>query len=239
MFARTTFDGLFPDEPPGPTTERRVCMRRSSVSVAAVGVVAAFALAACGSSGGGGTNSSPPANNPGGATTPATQPTTGAATTGGTSGLPNGHGVKVGILLPDTISSPRWVSADPNALSADCKKYGLQCQIANAQGDPSKMKAQANQMESNGIKYLVVVNLSPASGAAIEQQAAKAGITPIDYDRLTPGGGAALYVSFDGVAVGKAQGQALTQCPQVKGKKSVQYVEIDGAKTDNNATLFH
>ena len=27
---------------------------------------------------------------------------------------------KVGILLPDTASSPRWVSADPNELSKQC-----------------------------------------------------------------------------------------------------------------------
>jgi D-xylose transport system substrate-binding protein len=60
----------------------------------------------------------------------------------------------------------------------------------------------------------------------------------VDYDRLTAGGGAALYVSFDNVKVGQVQGQTLTQCPQVKGEKNVQYVEIDGAPTDNNATLF-
>ena len=34
------------------------------------------------------------------------------------------------------------------------------------------------------------------------------------------------------------QGKTLTQCPQVKSAKSVKYVEIDGAPTDNNATLF-
>ena len=75
----------------------------------------------------------------------------------------------------------------------------------------------------------MIVNLDPASGAKIEQEAAKAGVIPVDYDRLTPGGGAALYVSFDNVKVGEVQGKTLTQCPQVKGEKSVKYVEIDGA----------
>lgn len=211
-------------------------MRKSTVSVAAAGVAAAIALAGCGSSGGGTstTNPAPPANTGGGnSITPAGSP---SSSTGGTV---DGKGAKVGIILPDTISSPRWVSSDPGALKADCKKYNLSCDVENAQGDAGKMKSIANQMESNGIKFLVIVNLDPASGAAIEKQAAKSGITPIDYDRLTPGGGAALYVSFDGVAVGKAQGTALTQCPQVKGQKAVKYVEIDGAKTDNNATLFN
>jgi D-xylose transport system substrate-binding protein len=100
------------------------------------------------------------------------------------------------------------------------------------------MKTIAQQMESNKVKVLMIVDLDAASGAAIEQQAKKAGVIPVDYDRLTPGGGAALYVSFDNVKVGQVQGTALTQCPQVKGQKAVQYVDIDGAPTDNNATLF-
>jgi D-xylose transport system substrate-binding protein len=221
-------------------------MRNRSVSVAALGIAAAFALAACSSSGGG--NTSPTTSAPAGGTTPepvtsssssAPAPSSASSSTGGGTGGIDGKGAKVGIILPDTTSSPRWVTADPSALKADCTKYNLDCNIQNAQGDPGKMKSIAEQMESSGIKVLMIVNLDQTSGAAIEQEAAKAGVTPVDYDRLTPGGGAALYVSFDGVAVGKAQGTALTQCPQVKKLKTVKYVEIDGAATDNNATLFN
>jgi D-xylose transport system substrate-binding protein len=101
------------------------------------------------------------------------------------------------------------------------------------------MEAIANQMEAAGVKALMIVDLDQASGAKIEQQAKKDNLVVVDYDRLTPAGGADLYVSFDNVKVGVAQGTALTQCPQVKGQSKVQYVEIDGAPTDNNATLFH
>ena len=93
-------------------------------------------------------------------------------------------------------------------------------------------------MESNGIKVLMITNLDSASGAAIEQEAQGKGITTIDYDRLTLGGKAALYISYDNVAVGTAQGTALTKCPEVAGKPSVTYVDVNGAPTDNNATLF-
>ena len=209
-------------------------MRRSSVPIAAMGVVAAFALAACGSSGGGGNTSAAP---------PATQPATSAASSAPSSapaagGAVNGNGAKVGIILPDTISSPRWVAADPQALQQACTKYNLSCDIKNANGSPQTMKSIAEQMESNGVKALVIVNLDQASGAAIEKEASQKGVIPVDYDRLTPGGGAAVYVSFNGVTVGQVQGKTLTQCPQVKGQKSVQYVDIDGAPTDNNALLF-
>ena len=204
-------------------------MQKTTVTIAALGA-ALLALGACSSSKSGGTNSSPPA---GGATTPA-----GTTSSSSASGTIDGKGAKVGIILPDTTSSPRWVTADPTALKADCTKYNLSCDIQNADGSAQKMKTIAQQMESSGIKVLMIVDLDAASGAAIEQQAAKAGVIPVDYDRLTPGGGAALYVSFDNVKVGEVQGQTLTQCPQVKGQSSVQYVDIDGAPTDNNATLF-
>ena len=100
------------------------------------------------------------------------------------------------------------------------------------------MQTIARQMTADKVKVLMIVDLDAASGAKIEQEAAKNGVIPVDYDRLTPGGGAALYVSFDNVKVGETQGKTLTECPQVADAKSVKYVEIDGAPTDNNATLF-
>jgi D-xylose transport system substrate-binding protein len=203
-------------------------MRKTTVSIAAVGA-ALLAMTACSSSGNNNnTNTSVPA----GGSSPA-----GVSTPAGSGGI-DGQGAKVGIILPDTTSSPRWITADPARLKADCTKYNLNCDIQNADGSAAKMKTIAQQMEADGIKVLMIVDLDAASGAAIEQEATKAGVITVDYDRLTPGGGAALYVSFDGVKVGETQGTALTQCPQVKNEKSVEYVDIDGAPTDNNATLF-
>jgi D-xylose transport system substrate-binding protein len=209
-------------------------MRKSSVVIATAGVAAVLALTACSSSGSKASNTTPPAGTTAAATTPAgTTPSSSSA-----GGAIDGKGAKVGIILPDTTSSPRWITADPTALAADCKTYNLDCDIQNADGSAAKMKTIAQQMEANKVKVLMIVDLDAASGAAIEKQATAAGVIPVDYDRLTPGGGAALYVSFDNVKVGVAQGTALTQCPQVKGASSVQYAEIDGATTDNNATLF-
>ncbi|MDQ2958914.1 MAG: substrate-binding domain-containing protein, partial [Actinomycetota bacterium] len=162
----------------------------------------------------------------------------GGSTTSAASGALDGKGAKVGIIMPDTQSSQRWVTADPEALKAECTKVNLSCDIQNAQNDAAKMKTIAESMESNGIKVLMIVNLDSASGAAIEKEAQSKGITTIDYDRLTLGGNAALYISYDNVAVGKAQGNALVKCPQVAGKSSVTYVDVNGAPTDNNATLF-
>ena len=69
-------------------------------------------------------------------------------------------------------------------------------------------------------------------------QAHAQGIKVIDYDRLSLGGGADYYVSFDNVQVGKLQGEGLVKCLKDKGVAKPAVAEINGAATDNNATLF-
>jgi D-xylose transport system substrate-binding protein len=145
---------------------------------------------------------------------------------------------KVGILLPDTASSPRWVSADPNEINKQCIAYQLTCYVDNANGSATTQQAQAQALINAGVGVLLVTNLDPGSGKAIENLADQHNVVTIDYDRLTSGGSASYYVSYDNVKVGEDQGTALAQCPQVTGKSTVNYVEIDGAATDNNATLF-
>jgi D-xylose transport system substrate-binding protein len=207
-------------------------MRKTTASLAVVGIAAAMTLTACGGSSDKKSSSGSSSSDSSSASASSSDSASSA------SGAVDGKGAKVGIILPDTTSSPRWVTADPEALKANCEKVNLDCNIQNAGGSASKMQTIARQMESDKVKVLMIVDLDAASGAKIEQEAAKNGVIPVDYDRLTPGGGAALYVSFDNVKVGQVQGQALTQCPQVKSQKSVKYVDIDGAPTDNNATLF-
>ncbi|HEV2634795.1 MAG TPA: substrate-binding domain-containing protein [Actinocrinis sp.] len=156
--------------------------------------------------------------------------------TSGASAAPSN--TKVGVLLPDTVSAIRWTSADPDELNSQCLKYKLNCTIDNANGSDSEMEAQATQMINAGVGVLIIADLDATSGDKIEQQAKAAGVTVIDYDRLDTGGTAQYYVSFDNVAVGKAQATALQQCSQVASLSSVKWVELDGAPTDNNATLF-
>lgn len=205
-------------------------MRKSALGLIVVGAAAALTVSACSSSKNSTSNSAPAGGN-------TSASSTGSAGGGG-GGAIDGKGAKVGIILPDTQSSQRWVTSDPIAMAAECKKVNLSCDIQNAQNDAGRMKSIAESMESNGIKVLMITNLDSASGAAIEQEAQGKGITTIDYDRLTLGGKAALYISYDNVAVGTAQGTALVKCPQVAGKSAVTYVDVNGAPTDNNATLF-
>jgi D-xylose transport system substrate-binding protein len=147
---------------------------------------------------------------------------------------------QVAVLLPDTQSSVRWETADRPFLAAAFKKAGLTYNIVNAQGSATTQQTQAEQAITNGAKVILLVNLDSGSGAAIENNAASKGVKVIDYDRLTLKGKASYYVSFDNVKVGKLQGQGLVNCLKASGKYGSHPVvaELNGAPTDNNATLF-
>ncbi len=142
---------------------------------------------------------------------------------------------KVGVLLPDSKSSVRWETVDRPFLKKAFDAAGVESDIQNAEGDKSTQQQQAEQMITNGAKVLLLVNLDSGSGAAIEANANSRGVKVIDYDRLTLGGSADYYVSFNNVKVGELQGQGLVDC---LGDKKANIVFLNGSPTDNNATLF-
>jgi D-xylose transport system substrate-binding protein len=164
---------------------------------------------------------------------------------GGDNGSSSGGGAssgsstgKVGVILPDASTSPRWESNDRPLLKAAFDKAGLQSDIQNANGDKSKFGTICDSMINGGVNVLMIVNLDSDSGSACLKKAQTAGIKTIDYDRLTLGGGATYYVSFDNVKVGELMGQGLQKCLTDAGKTSANIVFINGDPTDNNAALF-
>ena len=146
-------------------------------------------------------------------------------------------GAKVGVILPETASSARWEGFDKPLLTQAMQAAGLQADIQNAQGDEQKFSTLADSMITSQVKVLVIASISSESGAAVAAKAKAQGIPVIDYDRLNLGGTSDYYVSFDNVKVGELQGQGLADA--LKGKQGAQVIEIEGAPTDNNATLFH
>jgi len=165
----------------------------------------------------------------------------GGDNSGSSSGSGSGSGSssgKVGVILPDASTSPRWESNDRPLLKAAFDKAGLQSDIQNANGDKSKFGTICDSMINGGVNVLMIVNLDSDSGTACLKKAQAAGVKTIDYDRLTLGGGASYYVSFDNVGVGKLMGEGLQKCLTDEGKTSANIVYINGDPTDNNAALF-
>jgi D-xylose transport system substrate-binding protein len=157
---------------------------------------------------------------------------------GGGSGSGSNSSGKVGVILPDASTSPRWESNDRPLLKAAFDAAGLQSDIQNANGDKSKFGTICDGMINSGVNVLLIVNLDSDSGSACLKKAQTAGVKTIDYDRLTLGGGATYYVSFDNVAVGKLMGEGLSKCLTDAGKTNANIVYINGDPTDNNAALF-
>jgi D-xylose transport system substrate-binding protein len=164
----------------------------------------------------------------------ATSSTTASSTTSSSS---SGK-IQVAVLLPDTQSSVRWEQFDRPYLDKALTAAGIPHTIVNAQGDPTTQKTQADQAITNGAKVILLVDLDPGSGAAIIKDAHSHGVKVIDYDRLTLGGGADFYVSFNNVRVGQLQGQGLVNCIKQEGLSKPVVAELNGSPTDNNATLF-
>ncbi len=173
----------------------------------------------------------------------------GSANTGGggstpaPAGVTNGKGcMKVGVLLPETATSARWDGVDRPALQADIPQLlpGATVDYANAQGNADTQQTQAQAALTKGDCILVIAPSDSIKAAAIVAAAKAKSVPVISYDRLIYSNDLNYYVSFDGVAVGKLQGQYVADHYQsfVSANGTKNTVMINGAMTDNNALLF-
>jgi D-xylose transport system substrate-binding protein len=207
-------------------------MRKSTASLAALGAAAALVLSACSSSGGGGGNTNSPTN---------TGNAGGGGGGGATSSSPSAQAKgKVGVILPDTTTSNRYVQYDAPLLTAAFKKAGIPATIKNAHGSNSTFVSDAQAMINQGVTVMLIDPADPATGISVEKTAQAAGVQVIDYDRVNLGGSAPYYVSFDNEKVGELQAQGLLHCLAQKGvKKNPNIIELNGGTNiDNNAVLF-
>jgi D-xylose transport system substrate-binding protein len=190
-------------------------MRLRRTALAAAGLGLALALAACGQN----------------AAAPSAPPQSEAPQSGG--------GIPVGVILPETESSARWEGFDRPLLEEAMAAQGLDADIQNAQGNVQTFSTLADGMIARGVRVLVIASINSEVGSAVAARAKAQGIPVIDYDRLNLGGSSDYYVSFDNEKVGELQGQGLVQALEEAGTPNPQIIEIEGAPTDNNATLFY
>ena len=215
-------------------------MNKTAIRLIAISAVAGLGIAGCSSK-----KSTPAAasSSPAVAASTSAAPAPSAAATSAaaapsSSAPAAGGGAQVGVILPDTQSSSRWEQQDTPNLKKAFAAANVTVDIQNALGDKAKFVSIGQSMIQEGVKVLIIVDLDSPSGAQVEAAAAKAGIKTIDYDRLTLGGGASFYVSFDNVKVGQLQGQGLVDCMTAAKVAKPIVIELKGSPTDNNATLF-
>ncbi|MGD0055582.1 MAG: substrate-binding domain-containing protein [Acidimicrobiales bacterium] len=145
------------------------------------------------------------------------------------------------VILPDEVSSNRWVDFDAPDLKKALLDAGMkasQITIENSQGNDATAISMAQAAILKGDKVIIYCALDSATGATIEADAHKAGVKVIDYDRLVLGGSDRYYVSFNNVTVGTLLGNGLVSCISAWKITSPKVIVGVGSPTDNNATLF-
>jgi D-xylose transport system substrate-binding protein len=149
---------------------------------------------------------------------------------------------KVAAILPDTVSSTRYVEFDQPDIKKALLATGLPSSdiiVQNALASDSTQLTDAESDITNGATVLLVDPLDSGVGGQIENYAKAHGVAVVDYDRLTLGGSRQYYVSFNNVQVGKVMGQGLVTCVSAWHVAKPQVIVMHGDVTDNNATLFY
>jgi D-xylose transport system substrate-binding protein len=189
-------------------------------------VLISMLLAACGGSSSGSSSSSSSSSSGSGS----------SASSAGGKGC-----MKIGVLLPETSSSPRWEAYDHPLLLQALKQAlpGASVDYANAGGSSSEQQSQAEADLTRGDCILIVGAHDSSAAAAIVTAAKRQNVPVIAYDRLIQSNDLNYYVSFDNVKVGELQGQYLAdhyQSVVSPGHNNIAFIK--GSPTDNNALLF-
>ncbi len=230
----------------------------------ALAAVAAVVAAGCSSS----TSSSSSASAP--ASTSASAATSSSAASSGSAALPAGLGtssftvdiastmsqlkpltaaatkgspsLQVGVIMPDTTSSTRYVDFDAPYLKeafTDAGYTSAQYKIDNAQGSDATELSLATADISAGAKVLVVDELDNPTGIAVAKLAESKGVILIAYDRAIFQGTSTYYVSFNNELVGELIGQGFEACVKSWNiAKPKVYVLNGGEDTDSNSIAF-
>jgi D-xylose transport system substrate-binding protein len=159
-----------------------------------------------------------------------------------TSATAGSSGLQIGVILPDTTSSKRWVDFDAPYLTQAFTAAGLtssQFKIDNAQGSDATELSLATADINEGAKVLVMCPNDSTVGVAIAKLAEQKGVTLISYDRATFEGSKTYYVSFNNEKVGELIGNGFNACLTAwKVAKPEVYVLNGGEDTDPNAISF-
>lgn len=142
------------------------------------------------------------------------------------------HRVLIGFSLA-TLKEDRWLR-DRDIFVAKAKQAGFDVVVSNANNDSRMQYEQVQDMIRKNVDVLVIAPQDKDDAARCVQDAKKAGIPVVAYDRLVRNANVDAYVSFDTEKVGEIQAEALLDAAPQGG-----YLIVNGSKDDNNTTLTH
>ncbi|MGC9536060.1 sugar ABC transporter substrate-binding protein [Streptomyces sp. UG1] len=159
-----------------------------------------------------------------------------SAACGGDGGADEG-GFSVGLLLPSR-ALPRWEHSDKPLIEKGLKRLCSDCtmEYANAENDAARQRHQISTMITKGVGVLILDAADTRALRSSIQEARRAGVPVVAYDRLAEGPISG-FVSFDGGEVGRLQGEALLKAMGT-GSSGRTVVMMNGDPTSPNAAWF-
>ncbi|MDK2800354.1 MAG: D-xylose transport system substrate-binding protein [Clostridiales bacterium] len=139
--------------------------------------------------------------------------------------------IKIGLSIDD-LRLERW-QHDRDIFKKRAEELGAEVLVQSANGDDQTQLSQSENLISQGIDVLVVIPHNGAAIAPVVEQAHKAGIKVLAYDRLITNADVDYYISFDNVRVGELQAEGI-----LKKVNKGNFFLLGGSPTDNNAKLF-
>lgn len=155
--------------------------------------------------------------------------------------------ILVGLSFSD-FETPRWPQENAIMTAAlEAKGYAVVSQQASH--DPKTQNDQIANMVTQGAKAIIIVAQDADAAATAVDEAAKAGVVVIAYDRLIASPNIAAYITFGLTKVGNGQADGVlkalgfdTENPGPTDKWTtetpVNLVKLEGDPGDNNAKFF-
>jgi D-xylose transport system substrate-binding protein len=138
---------------------------------------------------------------------------------------------KIGFSIDD-LRVERW-TRDRDYFIAAAEKLGAKVYVQSADASEQRQMAQIENLISRGVDVLVIVPYNATVLTNAINEAKKAKIKVLSYDRLILNADVDAYISFDNKTVGEMQAQAIAQL-----KPKGNYYLLGGAPTDNNAKML-
>lgn len=139
--------------------------------------------------------------------------------------------VVIGFSL-GTLREERWLT-DRDLFIQRAKELGAVVNQAETDYDVESQISQIQNMISQGVKVIVVIPSDSEKIAPVIDEAHKAGVKIIAYDRLIKNTDLDLYISFDNEKVGELEANSVLSAVN-KGD----FAYIGGSETDNNSFLL-
>lgn len=139
--------------------------------------------------------------------------------------------VKIGLSFSD-FATERW-ARERDQMKEILEGAGFEVLVQEANHDAKLQNDQIKNMVTDGAKVIIAVAEDGDAMATVVDEVAKKKVKVIAYDRLIKSANIGAYVSFDNVAVGRAQAEGV-----LAAKAEGNFVLLGGNPADNNATLF-